>query len=304
MMMGEERYVDVAGVRTRCFVAGSGGPTLVLLHATDFGEDGVCHNALAWEFVLPALAPGMRVIAFDAPGHGRSGPPAGDEGYGLPGLVAHARGVIEALAVGPVHLVGHDEGGMVALRLAFEAPQLLASCGIVAGAAAAPAGDPLSNLTLSAPLEPRFSRPGQAWVLERLSFTPHHVTAGGFLDEAVAAARGEGFRAARARLAEGGVHGKVARPSLARARVANWKALREQGLPVPTVLIWGANDPLSPMQNALSLFGLIAPGQRIAQLRFIGRAGTMPFREQPAAFNEILGGFIRALEQTRERRVA
>ncbi len=291
-----ERFIDVGGVRTRYIEAGSGPKTIVLMHGGGYEDDGLGHNAQAWEFNLPALgAEGFRVVAFDAPGYGGTAAPADEEGFGLPALVAHALGFVRALGGGRVHLVGYGASGMVALRSAFAGPGLLRSVGVVDSAAAAPAGDPMVNLTLTKPLEPRYGRAAQAWVLERISFTPHHVAAGRFLENAAAAAMSEVPVNVRRQLTAGGVFDRIVRPSFARARVNNWLRLREDGLPVPVILIGGANDPLCPIENARALFDLIAPKQPVAHLRLIGRSGSMPFREEPGAFNSILGGFIRAL---------
>jgi pimeloyl-ACP methyl ester carboxylesterase len=291
-----ESIVNIAGQRTRCFVAGDGSATIVLVHGGAYEDDGIAHSARAWEFNLEALAQaGLRVVAFDTPGYGESPAPVADEQFSVPAQVDHALRMVRAFGGGKVHLAGYGAGAMVAIRAAFAAPELLHTCCIIDGAGTAPAGDPLVNLTLSKPLEPRYSRPAQAWVLERTSFAPHHIAAGQFLAEAVARATTPAFMDMRRRLLQGGVFDRVVRPSAAKARVNTWTRLREEGLPVPALLIWGANDPLAPIENARALFGLIAPRQTVAHLRLIGRAGAMPFREQPASFNEILGGFIRAI---------
>jgi hypothetical protein len=52
---------------------------------------------------------------------------------------------------------------------------------------------------------------------------------------------------------------------------------------------------MSPISFAQALFELIAPGQPITQLRVINQAGYLSFREQPAIFNAMLTGFVRAL---------
>ncbi|BCB91007.1 alpha/beta fold hydrolase [Phytohabitans suffuscus] len=84
--------------------SGSGSPAVVLLHGQ--GASGV-----VWDGVRAALA-GYRCVAVDLPGHGRSGR--------LPGYPPHAyaAAIAPALPAGPLTLVGHSLGGMVALALA------------------------------------------------------------------------------------------------------------------------------------------------------------------------------------------
>src|SRR5262249_62120724 len=43
-----DKFVTVAGIRTRYLEAGSRGPVIVLAHNLDFARGGFCPNALAW----------------------------------------------------------------------------------------------------------------------------------------------------------------------------------------------------------------------------------------------------------------
>lgn len=296
--MLEDRWVEAGGVRTRYVETGSGPSTIAFLHANALADQGVCHNLRVWEANLEEIGSRARVVAFDALGQGRTGVPS-EQSYGFDRVIEHARAFLDVAVGGPVHLVGHDEGGLAALRLAFEAPELIRSVTIVAGKAVAPAGDPLSNLTLSAPLEPRYGRTAQAWVMERQSWNGHHIDAGRFLDEAVLVGQSHQFKALHERLHGKNEYDTSVRPTLSRMRVDNWTRFREQGVPCPVMLVWGQNDPMSPVQNAMALFRLIAPRQGTAHLRIIGRAGYMPFREQPSVFNGIVAGFVGALDEVR-----
>ena len=98
------------------------GPTVLLMH----GWSG--HAGQMTEFVKPLTLAGYRVIAIDAPGHGRSG-------GGLSSLVHFADAMTEAASVfGPIHaVVAHSLGaaatvqamrrGMDIGRAVFIAPQ-------------------------------------------------------------------------------------------------------------------------------------------------------------------------------------
>ncbi len=91
--------------------AGS-GPDVLLLH-------GVGLRAEAWGAQLDALASANRLTAPDMPGHGES--PLGDSGGGLSDYINAALNVLGCLK-GPVVLVGHSMGAMIALELAAKAP--------------------------------------------------------------------------------------------------------------------------------------------------------------------------------------
>jgi pimeloyl-ACP methyl ester carboxylesterase len=79
----------------------------------------------AWRFVAPALAESFQVVTYDRRGHSSSGPEPGpasraDEERDLIGL-------IEALDLGRVHLVGSSYGGSIVLGTAACRPDLVRS---------------------------------------------------------------------------------------------------------------------------------------------------------------------------------
>ena len=67
---------------------------------------------------------GWTVIAFDARGHGKSGPapPGSDYGYGR--LIEDAGAILERFASGPAVLIGASMGAHTAAGLAMEHPEL------------------------------------------------------------------------------------------------------------------------------------------------------------------------------------
>lgn len=101
----------VAGDAGRLAVVdhGGDGPDLLLLH-------GAHRNLVDWEPVRRRLT-GLRLVALDLRGHGRSDPPAGDD-YAWAGLLADVRAVIAQLGLHRPYLVGHSFGGMIAIEYA------------------------------------------------------------------------------------------------------------------------------------------------------------------------------------------
>jgi proline iminopeptidase len=65
----------------------------------------------------------FRCHLVNAPGCGRSTPPASTDGYSLEAHVRYFDEVRRALGLGPVTLMGHSWGGLVALALAIEVPE-------------------------------------------------------------------------------------------------------------------------------------------------------------------------------------
>jgi pimeloyl-ACP methyl ester carboxylesterase len=108
--------VEANGLRFHLAEQGDGTAVLLLHGFPDTGE--------VWRFQMPALAEaGLRAIAPDLRGRGRSERPEGVEAYALPGLVADAVGLLDALGVERAHVVGHDWGAVVAWAVAALAPE-------------------------------------------------------------------------------------------------------------------------------------------------------------------------------------
>jgi pimeloyl-ACP methyl ester carboxylesterase len=127
--------VERDGVRLAVSRRGFGDP-LVLIH-------GYLASRAQWRHVIGPLAGRAEVVTYDQRGHGASTRTGVDADYRIDELVADAVAVIETLGAGPVHLLGHSLGGVVALRVALDRPDLVRSL-VPADTGAAPAGDGLS----------------------------------------------------------------------------------------------------------------------------------------------------------------
>jgi pimeloyl-ACP methyl ester carboxylesterase len=110
-----ERDIVVEGLRLRMVEGGpEDGPRVLLLHC--FGL-----SLQVWRDVLPLLArAGFRVVAYDAPGHGKSARPA--RPLRLAELGRIATGVLDVLGWDDAFLVGNSMGGGTALYVALDAP--------------------------------------------------------------------------------------------------------------------------------------------------------------------------------------
>ena len=100
------------GTETFWRVWGDGAPRLLMLHCT------LAHSG-AWAGLAERL--GRAALAFDMPGHGKSGPPDPGRDYQTQCLDVAA----DFLTGGAMDLIGHSFGATVALRLAAERPDLV-----------------------------------------------------------------------------------------------------------------------------------------------------------------------------------
>jgi 3-oxoadipate enol-lactonase len=83
-----------------------------------------------WESVMPALAQGHRVYAYDIRGHGTAAGAPG--GYLMDDVAQDLAAVTDAVGVRAAHVVGLSYGGGIAQTFATHWPERLASLSLVA----------------------------------------------------------------------------------------------------------------------------------------------------------------------------
>ena len=87
-------------------------------------------NLASWYFgAAPRVARDRRVVLYDLRGHGRS--EAVPTGYDVATGATDLAALVDATSEGPVHLIGHSYGALVALRCALDHPHLVRSLGLV-----------------------------------------------------------------------------------------------------------------------------------------------------------------------------
>ncbi|MEO0566580.1 MAG: alpha/beta hydrolase [Pseudomonadota bacterium] len=104
-----------AGFDTYWTTFGQGSRQALMIHC------GLSHSG-AWRGMARHLSGAMTMMAFDMPGHGRSG--AWDGRAELQGFTAEIG--LDLLAE-PAHLIGHSFGATVALRMAIMRPEMVLS---------------------------------------------------------------------------------------------------------------------------------------------------------------------------------
>lgn len=115
-MIAARHFVTVNGVRLRYLESGGGTPVVFLHGFPDF--------SFSWRHQFPVLgAAGFRCIAPDLRGYNESDKPRGVSSYGVDVLVRDVVGLIEKVADGAAHVVGHDWGGIIAWYLAMGHPE-------------------------------------------------------------------------------------------------------------------------------------------------------------------------------------
>ena len=288
MMMGE-KFFDVDGVRTRYFEKGD-GPVLVLFHGGHFGSHDAADSADDWGLNFDGLAQWFRVIAVDKIGQGHTDNPKRDEDYTMAAVVQHAYGFLKALGLRDVHPLGHSRGAYLVARLCLEHPELFKSCILIDTNTLAP-GISKNEIVMANPPQPRLSRESQRWIFQRYSFSFEHIT-DGWLDAVTAIAALPKYQQAVYKMETLGLRTTRFLPHLARQKDETLGWIRDRGFGIPTLLLWGFNDPTATLDQGHALFDLIAHGTSDSRMHIFNRAGHFTYREHPAEFNDLIRTFV------------
>jgi epoxide hydrolase 4 len=281
-----ERVVTLrTGVDLHLVEAGEGRP-VILLH-------GFPEFWYSWRAQIPALAAaGFHVVAPDLRGYNLSSRPSGIENYSIDALSDDVIALIEQFG-GSVALVGHDWGGVIAWQVSRRSPRLLRKLVII-------------NIPHPRAIRRALRSPGQwARFSYQLFFQPP------FLPELLLRARNYWLlRTALRRLIRNeralsttDMERYVAawsHPGALRAMLDYYRALfRRSRLPrlkrtasdggVPTLLIWGAGEPVFPGRS----FRWSEEMDPETQLVRLENAGHFAQHDQPERVNELLIGFLR-----------
>ncbi|GAA4287073.1 alpha/beta hydrolase [Georgenia daeguensis] len=261
--------VDVDGLAIAYERVGE-GPPLVLLH----GFVGDARST--WRRQLEALADEFTVVAWDAPGAGRSDDPP--EGFGMAGYADALAGLLDRLGLHRPHVAGVSFGGALALALLGRHPATPATLVLVNAYAgwvgSLPAEVARRRLEDSLALADSGGEELAAALVPTM-FAPGTPRAA--VEEFAAAVRAfhpDGFRA------------------MARASATDLREVLPR-VRVPTLVVNGERDTRAPRAVADHLHASIAG----STLTVLPGAGHLCQIEAPVAFNRAVRTFLRSVGQ-------
>lgn len=112
----QDEYVKVGKIKSRYWVQGSQGSTVILIH-------GIGAMVESWVSNIEALSQKHRVYAIDLVGFGRSDKPSVD--YSLPFFAQFVKDFMEVQNIDRASLVGWSLGGGVSMQCAIQFPEKL-----------------------------------------------------------------------------------------------------------------------------------------------------------------------------------
>ena len=117
-LMGQAKFVDVNGIRTRYFDGGTGEP-MVLVHG---GQWPSTASADTWAPIFDHLAAKFHVYAVDKLGMGFTDNPKTEADFSMDAINDHTLGFIQAVGIRRAVLVGHSRGALPVARIAVDHP--------------------------------------------------------------------------------------------------------------------------------------------------------------------------------------
>ena len=255
------RVVDVDGRDISVASLGDNGDNMILLHG--FGGD-----LNSWIFNQSDLATQFRVHSIDLPGHGKSTLEV-DSGS-VPDLAAAVEAFKASERIKKTHLVGHSLGGAIALFMASNHPEQVASVTLVCPASL---GSGI-NLDFIDGFIAADRRKAMKAVLSYLFANPSAVL-GRMIEDSLKYKRLDGVPAALGTIRNSNFTNNGQSAEM-REKLASLK--------VPAQVLWGTEDKIIPPAHMKDL-------PKNVETHLIEGAGHMPHMEQSTNVNRLIADF-------------
>lgn len=271
----QSRFIPLPGFTCHFREYPASGPNILLLH-------GLGSSSFSWEETAPRLqAAGYRTFALDLKGSGWSDKPAG-AAYDPWTLMEEIVLWLESMGLPPVCLAGNSLGGSLGLLLALEHPERISRLILIAAAAYTdrlPWIFRLAHLPFSRKIAGLLFRKGLIRLAMKQAFVHQDRVTPERVEAYYQRLRSPGCLEAQINL----------------VRSLDFQALSrfDQRIPtirIPTLLIWGEQDPWIP----LSVGRRLKMDLPDAALQIIPRCGHAPQEELPG---ETAGLIIRWLNE-------
>jgi len=255
------------------FVQDSGprdAPVIVLLHG--FGS-----SLQTWDDWAPALEKNWRVLRFDLPGFGLSGPAVNND-YSDAADVARVIALLDQLGLQQVSMAGHSMGGRIAWNLAAAHPERVSRLVLLS-----PDGfpDPNAQSDHTYDVSPwlglmKYSLP--RWALRRGGVAPAFAD-----DSHLTPPMMQRY------------HDLMLAPGVRTAMLERMRQTRNsdprarlQAIQVPVLLLWGEKDAFIPVSNAQDYLKAMPQ----AKLVTLPGVGHVLHEEAPQASVQVVLGFL------------
>ena len=256
------KTTEIDGSKIRYFEVGTSKETLLLLH-------GLGASAERWQKVIPLFAKKFRVIVPDLIGFGYSDKPMVD--YTTDYFAEFVSKFVNEIGIKKMSIIGSSLGGQIAAESMINYDVNVKKLVLVSPSGVMKHSTPALNAYISAALYPNTDSALNAF----------QVMSG------------------RKKIDEKIVSGFIERMQLPNAKMAfmstllglsNSEAITEklQLITIPTLIVWGENDPVIPIDYAQSFVS----GINDCRFYKMTGCGHTPYVEKPKAFFQIVADFL------------
>ncbi len=260
----EDKSIPVFGQTIHYWDVGS-GPVVVLVHGLGSRKDG------DWRLAVGPLAQKYRVVALDQIGFGQSDKPLLD--YSIQTYVDFLNEFLHQMKIDRASLVGESLGGWISALYSLEASSdaqhmIHVEKLVLVDAAGLQQSKPIPDLNPS-------TLASQRKLMEVVFYDTSWVT-----DDVVKHALADRIHANISYT----VHSILSNPALAAERLDG----KLGGIHVPTLVLWGKQDALVPIESG-ERYSKEIPG---AKLVSFDNCGHVPPLEKTAEFVSVVAGFL------------
>ncbi|MBI5593279.1 MAG: alpha/beta hydrolase [Deltaproteobacteria bacterium] len=249
------KEIDLPGGLHYVYLEGGKGETLMLLHGLGANKD-------SFTKVAHFLTPHYRVIVPDNIGSGESSHPL-EADYAPPAQAERLRAFAHALGIARLHLGGNSMGGQIAMTYAARYPAEVASLWLLdpSGVWSAPKTELMKTIAKTGrnQLMPK-SVDEFAQVLKLVMYNPPFIP-----------------WPMMQVLAQERIRNNALEEQISRLLESDRVEKRITGLPVPTLIVWGARDQVLSVESAEILHKLMPHSRVIA----MPDTGHVPMMERP-----------------------
>src|SRR5690348_10724626 len=308
-LMGNAKFADVDGVRTRYFEGGK-GEALVLIHG---GQWPATASADGWSPIFDHLARSFHVYAFDKLGMGYTDNPKADADYSMDAIIAHAAGFIQAMGLKGIVLAGHSRGALPAARIACDHPELVSRLVIFDSNTLAPDDpntpdrvDPPPIARVPTREEIRAANLRNPQYYGKQMITDRYVEAQYRIAQLTKIREVDRkFRELRDRWIRDNKQELENNPGLGsnmgattwwmyKAKYSTLELIKSGSIRAPTIIIWGMNDPTAPYFLGVNLMEMLSKVVDRSELHILNHAGHFVFAEHPAEVTRLITNFANA----------
>lgn len=259
----QEKFIQVDGNKIRYLESGDSKNTLVLVH-------GLGASAERWSLVIPTFAKHYRVIVPDLIGYGYSDKPILD--YSPEMFVDFLGKFLDALQIKCPIIIGSSLGGQISAEYTSANPKNVEKLVLVSPAGAMKQSTPALDAYIMAALYPNEQSAKNAFDLMEAS--------GNTVDEKIVKGFIERMQLPNSKLAFmstilGMKNSEIISPKL-------------HTIQCPTLVIWGVNDPVVPVEFADGFVSFI----RDCKFHKIEKCGHTPYVQDPETFLSVVLNFL------------